>query len=493
MPVFRTSALFYAISSKNITTRVSFLNYWREKNHNPDVGVMVTVRDHNGIKCARTYSRLTETTYDFDIRLLLGNDHDFRGSMEIEAFSSQDLKFQFPGLSVFYETSRGVSYVHTNQRVYNNAEDRVRGVALNPWQTGFRLDAAKHDPFIFIVNGPVPFQGCDVDFVVVREDGRELWRKLTLAPLASYATLEIRTASVEGVHQFLGEMLGICKIDLPLENVHLRLAAGNALKDHSWLSVTHSYFDATEHSDYFDTSGLDASLYPAFIPFVLPEGLDVDLGLYPIYSRSTIDLCLQGYCTDGNKRFEINLGEWRTPDGGMRHLEIRKLVRAQGIEDSPGLYVLQLRGKDHKLPARITYGLDFHVGDSLGTNISASAYLAKTWGAGRRTWKWGPVVIQKGGRNLIMVTAFSKIRGEFLESRATVTLYARHGQVAQMTFDLRGNAALTLVAEELMAAAGFAPSGGDILWYVLRSDFVTLDVNQVFISADGLVGGDHSF
>jgi hypothetical protein len=265
------------------------------------------------------------------------------------------------------------------------------------------------------------------------------------------------------------------------------------LKDQSWLSVTHSYFDATEHADYFDTSGLDASVYPAFVPFVLPEGLDVDLVLYPIYARSKIDLSLHGYGTDGNQRFEIKLGEWRTPEGGMRHLAIRKLVRDQGIHDSPGLYVLQLRGQDHKLPARITYGLDFHEGDSLGTNISASAYLAKSWGLGRRTWKWGPVVLQKGGRNLIMVAAFSKMRGECLMRSATLTLYARHGQVAQMKFDLRGSASLTLVAEELMAAAGYASSEGDILWYVLRSDSATFDVNQVCISADGLVGGDHSF
>jgi hypothetical protein len=102
-------------------------------------------------------------------------------------------------------------------------------------------------------------------------------------------------------------------------------------------------------------------------------------------------------------------------------------------------------------------------------------------------------VAQKGGRNLIMVTAFSKIREEFLERKATLTFYAQNGPVAQTTLDLRGNAALTLVAEDLMAAEGYIPSEGDILWYVLRSDHATLDVNQVYISADGLVGGDHSF
>jgi len=493
MPVFRASALFYAVSGKNITTRIAFLNYWREKNGNSDVGVMLTVRDAQGRKRARVHTRLTDMTYNFDLRDHLAPGEEFRGSMELEAFSGDDLKFQFPGLSVFYETPLGVSYVHTNQRVYNDAEDRRRGIALNPWQTGFEIDPSRFDPFIFIVNGPVAYAGGEVDFVALNARGEEARCKLPLEALPAYGAVDLRLAAVPGFAEFLGGQPGLCKIDLPLQDVHLRLGVGNALKDHSWLSITHSYFDATEHDDYVDTSTLDAGVHPAFIPFNLTDGLDVDLVLYPIYARARMQMRLQAFDSAGLLRAEIDLGDYRTPEDGLRRIDVRGLLREHGVASLSGLYVLQFSAGNHKLPARITYGLNFHVGGRLGTNISASAYLAKSWGAGRRTWKWGPVVARDGGRNLVMLSAFSKEKDANLLRDGTVTLYGRQGMVARRVFALQGNSGLTVDAEELLAAAGHVAEAGEILWYVVQSEHATLDVNQVCISAHGLVGGDHCF
>lgn len=493
MPVFRASALFYAVCGKDITTRVAFLNYWREKNNNPDVGVMLTIRDAQGTKRARTYTRLRDMTYSFDLRDFVGAGEAFCGSIELEAFSGEDLKFQFPGLSVFYETPRGVSYVHTNQRVYNSAEDRARGVELNPWQTGFEVDTARFDPFIFIVNGPVPYAGGEVDFVALNARREEMRCKLALAALPAYGALDLRLKGVAGLADFLGGEPGLCKLDLPLQDVHLRLGVGNALPDQSWLSVTHSYFDATGHHDYFNTATLDAGIYPAFVPFNLADGLDVDLVLYPIYARSTLALRLEGWDAQGQRRFEIGLGSWRTPEDGVRRLDVRQLLAQHGQLASDGLYVLQIEAEGHRLPARITYGLNFRVGAQLGTNISASAYLAKSWGVAKRAWKWGPVVARPGSRNLMMISAFSKEKGACVVREGRLALYDRGGLVASTGFSLQGNAGVTLVAEELLAQAAYTPGEGDILWYVVQSEHATLDVNQVCVSADGFVGGDHCF
>ncbi len=493
MPVFRASALFYAVCGEGITTRVAFLNYWREKNNNPDVGVMLTIRDADGTKRARTYTRLRDMAYSYDLRDFLSPGEAFSGSIELEAFSGEDLKFQFPGLSVFYETPRGVSYVHTNQRVYNSAEDRARGIELNPWQTGFEIDTARFDPFIFIVNGPVPYPGGEVDFVALNAQHSQMRCKLALDALPAYGARDLRLRQIAGLPEFLGSEPGMCKLDLPLQDVHLRLGVGNALPDQSWLSVTHSYFDATEHQDYFDTAALDAGLYPAFVPFNLVAGLDVDLVLYPIYARATLSLRLEGWDAQGKRRFDIDLGCWRTPDDGLRRLNVRQLLGQHGQEPCDGLYVLQIQAAGHRLPARITYGLNFRVGNQLGTNISASAYLAKSWGAGKRAWKWGPVVTRKGSRNLVMICGFSKEKDACVMREGTFALHDRRGLVASTPFRLQGNSGLTLVAEELMEQVAYVPGEEEILWYVVQSDQPTIDVNQVCISADGLVGGDHSF
>ncbi len=493
MPVFRASALFYAFCDAEFDTRIAFMNYWREKNGNPDVGVMLTVRDTQGARRARTHVRLRDMTYDFSLREMLGGVASFQGSIELEAYSPEDLKFQFPGLSVFYQSRRGSSYVHTNQRVYNDAEDRLRGASLNPWQTGFDVDMARHEPFVFVVNGPEPYDGGDIPLRWLNAQGHELATVMPLAALPAYGAVRLALGEQAGAREWLGEKPGLCKMDLPLQGVHLRLAAGNALRDGSWLSVTHSYFDATGHDDYFNAGSLPAGVAPAFIPFNLSDGMDVELVLYPIYAPASLRLSLTSYDSAGRQRFARELGAWRTPEDGLRRLDVRALLEGLGVDATEGLYVLSFDGVDGKVPARITYGLNFRRGQALGTNISASAYLLKSWGAGRRTWKWGPVVVQDGGRNLIMVSAYSPQVTDLPECEATVTLHARTGPVARRTLRLQAQDAVTLVAEDLLAEAGHAAKPGEILWYVLQSDRTTIDANQVCISADGLVGGDHAF
>lgn len=493
MPVFRASAIFYAVVGPDITTRVSFINYWREKNQANDIGVMVTVRDRQGVKLARMHTMLSAMTYQFDVREYIGAALQFSGSIEVEAFSSQDLKFQFPGISVFYQTARGISYVHTNQRVYNSAEDRARGIELNPWQTGFDVDSAQHDPFVFLVNGPRAYPGGAVDLVGINARGAELRRRVVLEAMAPYGVHDLRLRTVPGFEEFLGPEPGMCKINLPFEDVHLRLGVGNALRDGSWLSVTHSYFDATAHQDYFDTALLPAGVYPAFIPFNLSDGLDLDLVLYPIYARCHLLLSLQGFDADGNERMRLDLGSYDSPETGLRRLDIRQLLARHGVAATAGLYVMQIEAPSHQLPARITYGLNYRVGNRLGTNISASAYLAKSWGMGKRSWRWGAVPVLPGGYNLIMIAAFSKNQPERPVREGCLTIHDRGGPVASTGFSLRGNSGISLRAEDLLAESGYLPVEGDILWYVMESAHPTLDVTGVTVSADGYVGGDHSF
>lgn len=493
MPVFRASALFYVLVDEAVTTKIAFLNYWREKNGNPHVGVLLTVRDVVGALVTRSHVRLAKMAYEFDVREMLGGAAAFRGSIEVEAFSADDLKFQFPGLSVFYQSARGVSYVHTNQRVYNDAEDRRRSENLNPWQAGFEIDANHFDPFVFIVNGPQASENATARLIILDSDGREMEREHALGTLPPYAAVDLRLAQIEGVTEFLGSRPGMCKIDLSLQNVHMRLGVGNSLKDQSWLSVTHSYFDATGHQDFFDAHSLPAGDYPAFIPFNLPLELDVALILYPIYARSTLDLRLQGFDANGALAYSLCLGSYASPGDGMRRLNIRMLLADAGFVPSEGLQVLQITTSDGLIPSRITYGLDFSTKGRLGTNISASAYLAKTWGMGKRSWRWGPVVALPGARNIVMLSAFGKKAGDATIREVTLTLHDSEGPVASRQFVLAGNSAVNIVAEDLMVSAGYVPQPGSVLWYVVESPHASLDVNQVCVSAEGFVGGDHCF
>ena len=503
MPVFRASAIFYALSGPHINTCVGFLNYWREKNQLDGIGVMVTLRDSLGIKKLRQHTRLTKATAFFDVRKLLsdgGQDAgDFTGSIELEFFSAEDLKFQFPGVSVFYQTPGGISYVHTNQRVYNHAEDQARGTALNAWQTGFDV-LAHQGAFVFLVNGPVEFAGGCAKVIAIRADGKSHSADIPLPAMAPYGVQKWQPQSVSGLVDFLGSAPGMCKLDLPLDSIHLRLGVGhsvpNVLPETQWLTVTHSFFDTTLTQDYFETSQLAQDICPAFVPFVLPAELDVDLVLYPIYSPCEMQLSLVGYCAQGKVQFTFDLGTFQTPQDGIRRLPMRQLLAAAEQPLDCNLYVLRfdpLGGT--QLPNRITYGLNFHQGERLGTNISASAYVVRSWGSGQRAWKWGAVPFAEGANNQIMISAFKNAGAEPEVSTAsgTLSIYDHNGVIANTTFSLKDGTSCTFRAEALLSASGYAPNSDSVLWYVVKSPQAWLDVVGITISAQGNIGGDHSF
>lgn len=492
LPVFRSSALFYALCSKTANTRVSFLNYWREKNNNPDVSVLITIRDAYGVKRSRVHERLANMSYTFGVRELLESSDDFRGSIEVEVYSADDLKFAFPGLSIFYDTPGGTSYVHSNQRVYNNTDDRNRSEALNPWQTGFTV-LPELDPFIFIVNGPIAWSGGNVQLIAQNSKAQIAKYSVAFDAMPAYGAFDFHLSTVPGLCDFLNHEPGLCKINLPLSEVHMRFGVGNAMPDRSWLSVTHSYFDATEHDDYFNTSNLQGRESPAFIPFTLVDGIDVDLVLYPIYARCLLEIKLQAFNETGVEQYTLDLGTFKSPDESMRILDIRNILTQHGKQASQTLYVLQFSSSEEKLPTRITYGLNFRIGHRLGTNISASAYLAKTWGSGSRSWKWGPVVPLPQGRNFVMVCAFSKELGAYETRHAKLTVYGHAGELASLDLTFVGNSSKSICIESLIGHACTSILDDEILWYVVKSKHSDLDVNQVCISADGYIGGDHSF
>ena len=507
MPVFRASALFYALCGPEVNTRVGFLNYWREKNGVHEIGVLVTVRDAQGISRARSYKRLKDMTDHYDLRDMLGSDLDFTGSIEVEFFSGEDLKFQFPGITVFYQTPAGISYVHSNQRVYNHSEDKARSGVLNHRQTGFDA-VASQGAFVFIVNGPTRFAGGAAQLEAICGDGRSRKQTINLPALAPYAAYRWQAESVDGLIDFLGQESGMFKLDVPLQDVHLRLAVGHdafspsssnylrGSRRERWLSVTHSFFDATEHLDYFETSQLDSGVCPAFIPFVLPEHLNLELVLYPIYSRSKMRLSLLGFDEHGSEILQLQLADYQTPEGGIRRLNIRQLLAVGSRPASCSLYILRFAPSDKQwLPCRITYGLNFYTGRRLGTNISSSAYISRSWGLGTRSWKWGAIALLEGATNLIIVCAFRNAAASSITNTAegSLKIYDRQGLVAQSSFTLKDCTSQTFNAEDVLAKVAYNYQKNSILWYVVESVQPWLDVVGVTVSAQGNVGGDHSF
>lgn len=497
-PVFRASGIFFAVADAARTTVISFLNYWRLKNDNPSVGALLTVRSEAGQPVARSFFQVEADVYSLDLKTILqqqgGVTLPFTGTMEIEFFSDKDMKFAFPAVLVYHLTRSGASFVHTNQRSFNNSEDRRRALPFNRWQTGFDVHVRNNaSPFVYLINGPEAAPGAVADIQLFNASGSVQKHNLDIGDLGAYAAKRIDLAVLPGALEFLGSGVGFAKLDVPLTDIYCRFACGIEHAD-GFVGITHSYFDCEAHRDYYDANSFGPDTYPCFVPVNLIDGLDVDLVFYPILSPAPLNFALQCFGPDGRQAAWIELPERLLPgDNRQVRLDIRKILAHAGRPGHAGQYCIQIGSSDGRIPARVTFGLNYRMGEQPGSNVSSSALLASSHGAKGRAWLWCGSLCAPGARNIAAISHLSKSRSNQDIAEFRMSVYSSGGKVAIKTGSLVNGKGANIEIEPLLAEHGYEPAANEIVWYVIESANPSLIANHVHVSADGRVGADHSF
>lgn len=493
-PVFRASALFFVIVNDSIDTHVTFMNYWREKNDNKHVSAMVTLRDASGAKIYRDHFSLEDGVYNIKVSDLPITARPFMGSVEVEIFSGEDLKFAMPAMEVFYISEDSVSCVHSNQRVFNNIEDMDRNHSLNPWQTGFDVFANdEYTGFVAFVNGPRSVPNASARLKVFNSAGEIMEVDISLGHVPAFSTRLISLSEIEDVEEFLGSDVGFCKIDLDNFGVFNRFVCGNFSRDESKILVTHSYYDCSTHSDYCDIEDINSDEYISFLPFVLPKDIDLDLVFYPIYAPSRLSFCLESLKPGGDIVGRVDIpGAFESNGTKMYRIDVRRALEGKldAIED--GIYCLHLDEINGKFPMRMAFGLNYRKGD-VGCNISASIAQNLGYGIRSRRYLWGPLVLRRGIRNLILVSHFCKGKNEHSEADIVLKMFGREGLIVQKSLRTVHGQGLILEADEILSEYVHYTDDPEFAWYTLESGCADLTANQIHITPSGFIGGDHSF
>lgn len=495
-PVFRASALFYCVADADLETVVTFMNYWREKNGNPHVSCLVSLRDAEGALVARRFLRLEDQVYQLGARALLGSPGPFEGSLELEFHSTDDLKFAVPAVQVFYVAPDRASCVHANQRTFNDLPDAARLGALNASQTGFDVVADDEaSGFVAVVNGPVAIPEGRVDLELVNAGGEALRAGVDLGPFPAYGTRVVTLDAVPGAREHLGGRPGFCRVDATTAGTFDRFLCGVRGRERPYLAVTHSYYDCRASEDFVDPAALPADELGAFLPLVIPEGLEAELVFYPIFAHAAMRFHVDTHGPDGARvaRLEdVARIDSRTEE--MARLDLGAILRGAGHEVHGRLHcvVAEPIGED-RLPARLTFGLNFRGRDG-GTpsNINASIYLNPGYGVRQRSYLWGPLLPLPGGRALAMVTYLRKQVGATGSAAVKITVHDRGGPRATRELELAsGTGAVLDLAELLGDGAEVEP--GRAYWFTLESPDPSVTAYHLSVAPGGHVAADHSF
>ena len=171
-PIFRSSAVFPVIQNNFYSTNILFLGYWLIKRKIREVTILVTLRNSSGVIIKRN-SLLIDSpkSYSIELHSLLKNtshqESNFLGSIELEIFSTQDMIFPYPALTLNYYGDNFNTCVHTLGRIYNDFEDLHENETFRVPESGFDIHANDDvEPFLSFVNGPLPSSNPLISYVI---------------------------------------------------------------------------------------------------------------------------------------------------------------------------------------------------------------------------------------------------------------------------------------------------------------------------------------
>jgi len=477
------------------------MNYWRHKNHLAAVGCMISVRAEQGTIIMRDYFAIDQDVYTFKFPDLIPGayytDGWFKGSVEFEIFSNEDLKFTYPAISIFYASPNGVSSVHMAARVFHSIEDMDKLNMEDVMESGFDLlSEADITPYIAFTNGQRSVPNAKARLEIFNHSGESTSIEINFGDLKPYQTVFIFPENELHIGDFLQKKPGFCKVSYDRFGIFPRLLCGSIRRDFTHLTITHSYYDVSNRNEYFDQP-VPNNIRPPFraIPLMFSEDIELDLHFYPIYSPSELHLKARIYDEAGNLAGEINdIDTITSPSNKMVCINVQSILNQAEIPiDRSSL--LSIEGIPHssKIPTRINFGVNYHMPQRMGTNINISMHQNAEFFPDKRSYHWLPVFIREDLDNHILVTALSNNLHDTFEAHIEINIYSEQGLLATRTVILNNQSTKHIKVEQILKDISHTTPENNIVWFTLKSESPHITVYYLNRSRLGHIGGDHSF
>lgn len=505
-PVMRSSATFpVVVKGQTVDTIITFMGYWFMKRTIKEVTVISTLRAEDG-RTLKIDSALLDTvkSYSHSMRAWLDEldaGPDFIGSIELEIFSSRDMVFPYPAITLAYKAPAGQAFVHTCGRIYNDYADMTANSDTRVAEAGFDIvPTPGFSPFLAFVNGQIPLVGevLELEFFNTRGDTQKT--DMPLPDVAPYGTAFVNLFDCGIDPAFFGGERGTVKVQHRLDGFFPRFVVGNIYGDHEALSLTHSYYDTVE-----DTSASAMWANPAPERFhdsaisfpLLATAAYTEMALYPIYTPSSTELALSFYTAEGayigTSRETFSIGD---VNDRVVYVDCARLLRDLDTdgkhEGTLTLCKVILKGGG-KVPSRLKFGLnigqqgaiDLPANICFGAKVSNEKLVTKPG-----TFKWCAILDSQC--QFVPMTNSSFLKGGNKVANCHVDVWrGQDGEKLSFTLQIPDNGVVDILADNREAVDGFL--GGEIGWMTVRSDNPFVDGYYITMNGSGLVGADHVY
>jgi hypothetical protein len=458
--VFRSSGIFYYRSASAFRSTITLWNHFKHKNATA-VALLASVRDMTG-------KLLIRETLDFAAGEVINYspfaDENFEGSVEIEAFSAQNLKIPFTAISAIYEAAQSACLIHAYGRVYSSHEIEENRTVPVGRECGWTLrDALGVRSFCVFHNGAGPQPPQVIKLRVLNAWGEQRLCDIDFPALPAFATVRLNAADHIGdLTAFLRGKEGTAALDFQVNGAFTRLLVGN--ETGTEFQVTHSNFNYSDH----ETEALPDAVGEAYM--IIPDlnGRTRRVIVYPEFSPGAYALATtQRTVTFASSETVIVPVETET---------------------------IRFSRRDGALPARIVTGLIVDGGQGqLPAEISLGVFHAKK---PDKRLSWGVCAARSRLPSSLVVTDLGQIKGVFpvggtMELRAYSAVNHDVMTAVLGAEDLDALSKGVAFDDLFPGLAGHL--GGETGYYTLYSDYGGLFCYSLIHGENGSISLEHSF
>ena len=345
--VLRSSAIFWVKNDEVLKTTISFSNYWKYKNF-IDVRVILNLRNMMG-------ELVTRKIIDFENKFVCNYlpPDNFEGSVEVEAFSINNMRIPYAAIMATYEASESISMVHSYARVYSQHEIEDKRTISNGEESCWTLrEDAGNSSFSIIHNGPNIQESQTIRLGVRNWRGEEQFAEFILPEMLPYQTVIFEPKNYfENLKEFLEGQAGNSRISFKLNGGFSRMLCGVRSFDGSQLQVTHSNFDYSAH----DTDTINDGVLQAYMrtPNILGE-FQQEIVVYPDTNNGTY----LSECEGNSKKFST--GDIHKLSFVDSQGKLVKFSREDNVLPTRIVTALRLNSKKSKIPAECSLGVVHH-------------------------------------------------------------------------------------------------------------------------------------
>lgn len=505
-PILRTSSIFPVFQEEGITTRLLFMGYWFVKRNIESLTQITSLRDANGKLLTRQVSPLTETkAYRIELSELLGlagkdPNENFKGTIELEFYSLQNLFFPFPAVVVNYYGDNFSTVVHTAQRVYNNYEDMLANGETKVPEAGFNIYANDdYEPFVTMINGPEMCPNSHLHIECFNCNGHVMKETLLLGDLQPYSMRTLPLTELLPLKSFLGNHVGTMRISFDVRWVFPRLLVGNRQKNPPALAITHTYYDCTRAastSDYWYAHNDEWYTASLMLPICAQDNAQTKFYFYPIYSPSSFNVDLEIYDKDGTRLATVeNALHIRSPAAEFEFIDAAAHARQLGLEKEFPLNARLIARPDREtnLPSRIKLALDIGSGpQQLPCNICTNLQpFNPTLVDKKHSFKWMPALMDRENPEIWLMNSCSKIDYKDVAHLDVHFYREQDDAVLERSYDIPPFGSVVLRPHEDPELEEFF--GDKIGWLTVVTSNPYTTTYYFSRPKNGIVGGDHGF